>query len=987
MAETFSRTMNIYVEAGEAQRAYQQLSNQQTALNGKIQEYLDKGKQVPEKLSKQFEAVTKQMDTQSKKLSGELSPSMKDLTATYSKLTSELSRMSKEDPGFDVKRKQTIEAKQALENYKSSVSGVSTALKESSASASSLPFLGQFGDKINAMSGKLPSLGSAFKSLWAIIIANPFMAIAAAVAGFVSLLTRNAEVADQLSFIMAGLKKSLDIVVDGTVNLIKVFSGQLITALKNPVQFIQSIGDSIKENIINRFKGFGELFTAIADGDLRRAGNALFQIGTGVTNVSDKINGAVESLKNFGNQVRTAAQEGYDAAKALDDLVAAQGRLGLEVAKNNREIAKQETIYKDATRSNQERIAAIDRLIALEQRNASIRVQLANAELNAEEKSLAGRTLSSEQEKKIYDLKAKREEALQSLEDNTRKAVNKRAELLAGLKSEQDEFIAFRQKLLDLQQETQAALQSDNDKEIAKVKIKYAALEAELKKFLTAHKIDIAQYQETEKLLIQDFNNEMQNLNEKDFANRSEMEYQATLVVTQKFYDDKKILLRQSLADGLINEHEYNASVAVLDSMALHAKVAIANDYKATAKNAANDIVKFNKDAADKDVQNTIDAEKRKKEGQDYIRNSKSTVAKASGDPDSIYADELAQLDEWHATEQAKWKDNEEVLTQINEEYEAKRALLTKNHNLQKAQIAMQYVQQVVGIFNQLGQMFSSIENAEIASEKRKNKESIKQYDDALKNKRMSQKLHDILVEQANESLAKKEDELKKKQFERNKAFQIVNAGMAAAGSIVQALNSPWPASIAFAALAGATALAQIGIIASSEYTPAYADGTASYGNGTKKLGGQKHSGPNGGNWIVDPSTGQVVSTIEEGEAIIPADANANNPQIIDQLLTTGRKKSLIDNMRPVQAMNFDRSISNIQYANGGVWGINKSTEPNSNNSGFYSNSDTNAMSETNKLLREQNKHLQSIAAKDLTLSVKEVSKQSNDYSGIVVSG
>ena len=110
----FNRTLNIYVESGEAQKSYDILAKKQDELKVKMDEYTAQGKEIPEKLTKQLDSVTAALERQGKKLSGELSPAYNDLTSTVKKLTAEVSRMSEQDAGFADKKRQLEEAKTCL---------------------------------------------------------------------------------------------------------------------------------------------------------------------------------------------------------------------------------------------------------------------------------------------------------------------------------------------------------------------------------------------------------------------------------------------------------------------------------------------------------------------------------------------------------------------------------------------------------------------------------------------------------------------------------------------------------------------------------------------------------------------------------------------------------------------------------------------------------------------------------------------------------
>ena len=121
MAETYSRQISIYVDSGNAQAAYDKLLVKQKSLTTEVNKYTAAGKAIPEKLTKQLDAVTASMDRQAQKLKGTLSPSYKDLAGTVSNLTRELNRMSEQDAGFAEKKKQLIEAKAALQSYGSAL--------------------------------------------------------------------------------------------------------------------------------------------------------------------------------------------------------------------------------------------------------------------------------------------------------------------------------------------------------------------------------------------------------------------------------------------------------------------------------------------------------------------------------------------------------------------------------------------------------------------------------------------------------------------------------------------------------------------------------------------------------------------------------------------------------------------------------------------------------------------------------------------------
>jgi len=138
MSNTANRSINIYVNSGEAQRAYDNL----TERNQKLQKQLERttlqqkklvsaianGDQQAVKENEKLIAKVKELnDTMAnnsqrasvlqRKLSGELSPSMKELATTVARLRKELYSMSSEEDGFAEKVKHYNEAKASLDQY------------------------------------------------------------------------------------------------------------------------------------------------------------------------------------------------------------------------------------------------------------------------------------------------------------------------------------------------------------------------------------------------------------------------------------------------------------------------------------------------------------------------------------------------------------------------------------------------------------------------------------------------------------------------------------------------------------------------------------------------------------------------------------------------------------------------------------------------------------------------------------------------------
>jgi TP901 family phage tail tape measure protein len=159
MAENLSRRINIYVNSGEAEKAYERLEKSNQRLTSSEQKAIDKTKQLQQqlnnidkntdpkayrKLQKDLSDATKALDANrdaqkknaeemvkiQKKLSGEMSPTYNDLSKSVGKLTRELKNMSETDPAFKSKLAELTQAKKEMQGFSDKIFGARTAYKD-----------------------------------------------------------------------------------------------------------------------------------------------------------------------------------------------------------------------------------------------------------------------------------------------------------------------------------------------------------------------------------------------------------------------------------------------------------------------------------------------------------------------------------------------------------------------------------------------------------------------------------------------------------------------------------------------------------------------------------------------------------------------------------------------------------------------------------------------------------------------------------------
>jgi hypothetical protein len=412
---TENHSVNIYLNEAAVETSLQKMQAQAT----KLEEQMTKAANPAEwaKLDKQLQETNGKIDVLGKQLSGEIAPSIKQMEAGVTKLRNELKNTATNTQEFTDKAKKLSEAETALKKVQAEAFGVSKAIAETGKGAGIFETLK---DKIMGFANTIPGLGQVLN-----IALGPIGVFVGILTGLWALLNKNAEFADKFSYVMGGLNKIVHTLADDLYNLVTKGLGGLKAALENPKQALLDFGNAIEENIINHFKALGVIIDAVTTGDFKKLGDGVIQLVTGVTNGTDKI-------QKFGEHIAKAGEEGYDAAKKLDEMTTQQAELRNAIARTQISIEQQTTAMKDATLTDEERLAAAKKVVELETLNANRRISSIQLELNALKVKTAGIKLSNEEEAQLMDLQTAKIQEIANKEAAIRKAKNKVAELEAA---------------------------------------------------------------------------------------------------------------------------------------------------------------------------------------------------------------------------------------------------------------------------------------------------------------------------------------------------------------------------------------------------------------------------------------------------------------------------------------------------------------------------------------------------------------------------
>ena len=239
------------------------------------------------------------------------------------------------------------------------------------------PVLGTFGSKLNQIQATLGAAKEGFlqmagaqekgakasKVLSFAMKAIPIFAIVGAITALISAFAGTQRGMDAITKVTRPLGALFDKLLGSVQELSFWLADKLGEAFDNPMQAMKDLGDAILENVINRFKSFlvmGEAISLLMDGEFalaaKKGTDAMIQLSTGVTDATDKLVEAKDSLVEF-------VDESVKAGLELDALIKRFERLELKsivpLQKMKLEFQKLKEIANDQLKTDEERIEAL----------------------------------------------------------------------------------------------------------------------------------------------------------------------------------------------------------------------------------------------------------------------------------------------------------------------------------------------------------------------------------------------------------------------------------------------------------------------------------------------------------------------------------------------------------------------------------------------------------------------------------------------------
>jgi hypothetical protein len=460
----------------------------------------------------------------------------------------------------------TKDAKNSLKGLEKGVDNVNKEVKETSKSTQQMSgtldkVTGGAVSKFGAFKGALTSVTTGFKSMKVAIIGTGIGALLIAVVALGQAFTRSEEGQNKFAKIMGVIGSItgnlLDLLADLGENIIGVF--------ENPKQAIKDFTKLLKENITNRFEGLLELIPQIGkaigllfEGEFTEAGkvaaNAVGKVALGVDSITDSISGAIDKIKEFGEEVEADANA---AAKIADQRAKAtklETKLITERAQAQQDIARlrEKAANKDKFTA-QERIEFLKEAGKISTELAEKETTLAKLRLQAKltENELTKSTI--EDKKEAAQLEAdvinKTTQNINLQKRLTTELVTAQREAAAQTKKDAKEAPVVVDKKLQKIQEIQKAYKQKQEDAEAESELQKIALEEE-RKLAELDRLDATEAQKAE--VIAFYQNKVQGVKDAnaddDLKKEKILQNQKIAIVGQTFGTMAKILGENSKA-------------------------------------------------------------------------------------------------------------------------------------------------------------------------------------------------------------------------------------------------------------------------------------------------------------------------------------------------------------------------------------------------------------------------------------------------------
>lgn len=446
------------------------------------------------------------------------------------------------------------------------------------------------------------------------------------------------------------------------------------------------------------------------------------------------------------------------------------------------------------------------------------------------------------------------------------------------LQAAKDQLQQYLQQVEAMEADAEKNSKARDEQEILRVRQKVEKLLAEFKKYA---------YESGELTKAQQ--KELDLLYAKQLERRSSEEYEASVKSLGNYFTKERNLVKAEYEQGLTSKKEYSLALEAIEREEAKARLQVATDYAATVKTAADDVEQYKTRA----IENGISRREQAAAKAASSRMASAELGVLTSRPGS-----KDRLNAEKALEEERFRQQTEGLERGSMEYEAALAAhhqrvkdMERDFNQERIARAFDVANTFANAMGSYFSMLSQMDNASLDREQRNNEKRKEHFKALLDGKKITQEEYDRQVAASDEEMRRKQDEINRREFNRNKTLNLINATIDGAKSIsgIWAAYGANPilAGILTAVSAAATGL-QIATISRQQY-PTYGKGRR-----PKRKGGVA-DGPShedGGILMVNPQTGEVTGEMEGEEAILSVDTYNNNRPVVDALLDASMNRN-----------------------------------------------------------------------------------------------
>lgn len=437
------------------------------------------------------------------------------------------------------------------------------------------------------------------------------------------------------------------------------------------------------------------------------------------------------------------------------------------------------------------------------------------------------------------------------------------------------QIAALKNEVLAMAKDETDTLKLNHEKQVADVVNKYSKIRQQALEYgVAVTELNELQAKEIDILI------------NKQFDERSNAEYEQSLQHLDDFYNAERQKAGKQYSDGLVSYKAYQDKLKDIDRDQAEDRATITTDYAKSSIKAAQDTEKAKTDAVKKGVEDRKRIEAQGANAQLYDAERAVIISKAGTKANLDAKINLIKLTFDREIELARDNKAQQLLL------EAEKNAAIDESRRQYLQYwvdqTMQALGTIQGVFSNYFNYLNQKDQQELGRDRHTNEQKKKNLKKSLDAKSISQAEYNRQVSKLDEDYAKKERESKRREFNRQKALNLVEATMNAA----QAITSIWAVHAAnpimagiLTGIAGAATAIKIGTIVAQKFPEYKKGGRAGY---TGVPDGPSHE--EGGIDLV--SNGRKIAEMEGGEPILSNETYRQNPELIDALLWAGQNNN-----------------------------------------------------------------------------------------------